>query len=153
MRSGPCGSSDIWISRAIRSSCSSRSFSAFCCSRSSMLAVIELNDSASSPSWSRVRMGILCVKSPWRTRSVPAKSSWTDPVIERASASPMPSATTWMTRNNPPTTPSSDQQHLAEAEVADRRDRRRRDAIVDAGDARARSQPSACPAVPVFQSR
>ena len=50
IRSGPCGSSDIWISRAILSSCSSRSFSAFCCSRSSMLAVIELNESASSPS-------------------------------------------------------------------------------------------------------
>ena len=50
MTSGPWGSSDIWISCAMRSSSSSRFFSAAWRSRSSMLAVIELNDPASSPS-------------------------------------------------------------------------------------------------------
>ena len=32
---------------------------------------------------------MLWVKSPCRTRSVPANSSWTDPVIDRASARPI----------------------------------------------------------------
>jgi len=49
-RIGPCGRSDIWMLRAMRSSCSSRSFSAFSTSSPSMLAVIELNELASSPS-------------------------------------------------------------------------------------------------------
>jgi hypothetical protein len=72
-----------------------------------MLLVMELNDAASSPSWSRDRMAILCVKSPRRTRSVPVNSSWTEPVIERASVSPIMNATTWMMRNNTATTARS----------------------------------------------
>ena len=41
-----------------------------------------------------------CVKSPWRTRSVPMKSSWIELVIERASASPITSATSSMMRKS-----------------------------------------------------
>ena len=40
------------------------------------------------------------LKSPTRTRSVPSNSSWTDPVIERASASPITSAAASMSRNS-----------------------------------------------------
>ena len=40
-----------------------------------------------------------CVKSPCRTRSVPMNSSWTELVIDRASARPMISATNSMIRN------------------------------------------------------
>jgi hypothetical protein len=47
-------------------------------------------------------MSILCVKSRCRTRSVPTNSSCTEPVIDRASASPAISANTWMIRNSPP---------------------------------------------------
>ena len=48
-----------------------------------------------------------CVKSPRRTRSVPANSSCTEPVIERASAKPITSAAPCMTRKSAPTTASS----------------------------------------------
>ena len=54
-----------------------------------MLVVMVLNDDASSPSWSCDGTLILCEKSPWRTCSVPSNSSWTAPVIERASAKPI----------------------------------------------------------------
>ena len=72
-----------------------------------MLAVIELNDSASSPSWSREWTTILCEKSPPRTFSVPSKSSCTAPVIERASTNPMRKATARMMRNNTATIASA----------------------------------------------
>ena len=75
--------------RAISSSCSSRSFCAFCRSRSSMLVVMVLNDDASSPSWSCDGTAILCEKSPWRTCSVPSNNACTAPVMERASANPI----------------------------------------------------------------
>ena len=69
-----------------------------------MLPVIWLNDPASSPSWSLVVMLMRCVKSPCRTRSVPMKSSWIELVIDRASASPMTSATSSMMRKRTATT-------------------------------------------------
>ena len=62
-----------------------------------------LKESASSPSWSFASTAIRCEKSPCRTRSVPTNSSCTDPVIERASARPISSATNWMIRNRTPT--------------------------------------------------
>jgi hypothetical protein len=89
----PRGNSDIWMARAIRSSSSSRFFSSACRSKSSMLAVIWLKEVASSPIWSRVRILILWLKSPSLTRRVPVNSSCTEPVIDRASTSPMMSAT------------------------------------------------------------
>ncbi len=97
--SWPCGSSDIWIARAMRSSSSSRRFSSACRIRSSMLVVIWLNDSASSPIWSRATTAILWPKSPWRARSVPVNNWCTDPVIDLASMSPITSAANSMMRN------------------------------------------------------
>ena len=104
MRSGPCGSSDIWMSRAMRSSSSSRFFSAISASSDVSRLVIVLNELASSPSWSRALTSILCEKSPFWTCTVPTNSSWIDPVIDRASARPKMSATNWMNRNRMPTT-------------------------------------------------
>jgi hypothetical protein len=104
IRTGPCGSRDIWIFRAMRSSSSSRFFSAICASRSDSRLVIVLNESASSPSWSRAFTSIRCEKSPCWTRTVPTNSSCTDPVMLLASASPTTSATNWMTRKATPTT-------------------------------------------------
>ena len=69
--------------------------------------VITLNESASSPSWSRARTGITWVKSRLRRCSVPVKRSCTAPVICRASVSPSSSATDWMMRKSTPTTVSS----------------------------------------------
>ena len=65
-----------------------------------MLPVIWLNDSDSSPSWSWVVTWIRWLKSPLRTRSVPANSSCTDPVIDRASVRPIRRAAASMRRNS-----------------------------------------------------
>ncbi len=47
---GPCGSSDIWMSRAMRSSSARRFFSAISASSPVSVLVIVLNELASSPS-------------------------------------------------------------------------------------------------------
>ena len=68
---------------------------------------ISLNESASSPSWSRERIGITWPNSPARSRCVPIVSSWTPRVIWRARRSPRARATAYTTRNTRPTTPSA----------------------------------------------
>ena len=68
-----------------------------------MLAAITLNDSARSPSWSRLCTRMRLPKSPWRRRSVPRYSSWMLPVMDRASMRPRPKATKYITRNTPAT--------------------------------------------------
>ncbi len=55
-----------------------------------------------------------CVKSPCRTRSVPMNSSWIELVIERASASPMISATISMIRNSTATTREDEEDDVAQ---------------------------------------
>ena len=76
--------------RAMRSSSSSRFFSAAVCSSPSMLPVIWLNESGQLAELIvRLRCRSGGAKSPWRTRSVPMNSSWIELVIERASARPM----------------------------------------------------------------
>ena len=101
------GSRLIWICRAMRSSSSSRSFSA--CSRNSpsMPPAMWLNESASSPSWSRLVTGMRVVKSPCRSCSVPRYSECTLRVIERASISPRVRATAYRMRKMNPTAPTA----------------------------------------------
>ncbi len=98
----PCGSSDIWMSRAICSSCSRRRFSSCSTSRCLMRPVMSLNDVARWPSWSSDRTAMRCSKLPLLTRSVPLNSSSTEVVIVRASARPLPSATISMTSKSKP---------------------------------------------------
>ena len=88
----------------MRSSSSSRFFSAISASSDVSRLVIVLNELASSPSWSRALTSILCEKSPCWTCTVPTNNSWIDPVMDRASARPKTSATNWMNRNSTPTT-------------------------------------------------
>ena len=101
------------MSRAIRSSSSSRRFSSAWVNRSAMLPVIALNDSASSPSWSSVSTRMRRVRSPRRTRSVPANSSCTAPVIDLARAKPITRATASMVRNITPIAISPSRKTLA----------------------------------------
>ena len=95
-----------------------------------MLPVIWLNESASSPSWSRDSMLMRCVKSPCRTRSVPMNSSWTELVIERASASPITSATASMMRNITPISTSTSSSACDSAHVAADHERLRAGQVV-----------------------
>ena len=91
----------------MRSSSSSRSFSACSRRRSRTLSAITLKDSARSPSWSRLVTRMGCRKSPWRSRSVPCESSWMLRVIERARTRPSSRATPYMTRKTPATAASA----------------------------------------------